>query len=163
MSAAKLDDARRVAFFTPAVKAMLERPGSRNSYSKLEERSVTTRIGPEEAAFINARDSFHLASIGRNGWPYTHYNRGPTGFLQILDSATLGCADLRANRQHISPGKILLFLMDYTSQKRLKIWAEAEVCNDPLIIERLTDGSYGATINRPFLFRVSAFEWNRQQ
>jgi hypothetical protein len=45
----------------------------------------------------------------------------------------------------------------------LKIWAETEISEDPAVIERLSDRSYGATIDRAFLFRVLAFEWNCQQ
>ena len=84
--------------------------------------------------------------------------RGRTGFLRMLNTVTLGFAHFRASRQNISTGKVLLFLMDYASQRRLKIWANAEVSDDPLVAEKLTDTSYGVTINRAFLFRVLAFE-----
>jgi hypothetical protein len=52
--------------------------------------------------------------------------------------------------------------MDYASQRRLKIWAEAEVSDDPSIAEKLADNNYGVTIDRDFLFRVLAFEWHCQ-
>jgi predicted pyridoxine 5'-phosphate oxidase superfamily flavin-nucleotide-binding protein len=152
-----------LAFFTPAVKATLERFGSGNNCGRLKSRSITTQIGREEAAFIAARDSFYVASIGENSWPYTQYRRGAKGFLRPLDSTTLGFADSRVNRQYISPGNVLLFLMDYPSQRRLKIWAETEISEDPAIIEKLSETSYGAEIDRAFLFHVLAFEWNYQQ
>ena len=152
-----------LALFTPALKAMPERLDSRKSSAPLDSRSMTTRIGPEEAAFIAARDSFHLANLSGNSWPFTQYRRGPKGFLRMLDKTTLGFADFRVERQHISTGNVLLFLMDYRSQGRLKIWAETEISEDPAVIDRLTDRSYGATIDRAFLFHVLAFEWNCQQ
>jgi predicted pyridoxine 5'-phosphate oxidase superfamily flavin-nucleotide-binding protein len=46
----------------------------------------------------------------------------------VLDEQTLGFADLRGNKQYISTGnlqhddRVALFLMDYTTQSRLKIW-----------------------------------------
>jgi len=58
-----------LGFFTPAVKATLERFGAGKSSARPEGRSITTQIGPEEAAFFAARDSFYLASIGENSWP----------------------------------------------------------------------------------------------
>jgi len=80
----------------------------------------------------------------------------------MLDRATLGFADSRVNRQYISTGNALLFLMDSPSQRRLKIWAETEISEDPAIIEKLSETSYGAEIDRAFLFHVLAFEWNCQ-
>ena len=155
--------------FTPAVKATQERLGSRHSYARLEGRTLKTTIGPEEAAFIAARDSFYLATVSENGWPYIQYRGGPKGFLRLLDATTLAFADFRGNRQYISTGNVLstgrtcLFLMDYPSQERLKIWAEAEVSDDPAVLGKLAHQNYKATIERAFLFRVLAFDWNCQQ
>lgn len=155
--------------FTPAVKATQERLGSRKNYARLEGRISRTEITADEAAFIAARDSFYLATVGENGWPYIQYRGGPKGFLRVLDATTLGFADFRGNRQYISTGNIAstghtcLFLMDYPAQERLKIWAEAELTEDPAVIARLADPSYGARIERGFLFRVLAFDWNCQQ
>lgn len=155
--------------FTPAVKSTQERLGSRKNYSRLEGRTSRTEITSEEAAFIAARDSFYLASVGENGWPYIQYRGGPKGFLRVLDSHTLGFADFRGNRQYISTGNIAstrrtcLFLMDYPGQERLKIWAEAELTEDPAVITRLADPTYAARVERGFLFHVLAFDWNCQQ
>ena len=155
--------------FTPAVKVVQERLNTRRSYSRLEGRVVRTTIGPEEAEFIAARDSFYLATVGDNGWPYMQYRGGPKGFLRMLDATTLGFADFRGNGQYVSTGNVLsthhafLFLMDYPNRARLKIWAEAEISNDPAAIARVTDPSYKAQIERAFLFHVQAFDWNCQK
>lgn len=152
--------------FTPAVKAVQERLGTRRSYARLEGRAVRTEIGPDEAEFIAARDSFYMATVGENGWPYMQYRGGPTGFLRRLDASTLAFADFRGNGQYVSTGNVLsthhacLFLMDYPNQTRLKIWAEAEISDDPATIAHVTDRTYNAQIERAFLFRVQAFDWN---
>jgi predicted pyridoxine 5'-phosphate oxidase superfamily flavin-nucleotide-binding protein len=123
-------------------------------------------IGPDEAEFIAARDSFYLATVGENGWPYVQYRGGPKGFLRMLDASTLGFADFRGNGQYVSTGNVLsthracLFLMDYPTQTRLKIWAEAEISDEPAVIARVTDPTYNAQIERAFLFHVQAFDWN---
>ena len=155
--------------FTPAVKAVQERLGTRRSYARLEGRAVRTEIGPDEAEFIAARDSFYIATVGENGWPYVQYRGGPKGFLRMLDATTLGFADFRGNGQYVSTGNVVsthracLFLMDYPNRTRLKIWAEAEISDDAATIARVTDPTYHAQIERAFLFRVQAFDWNCQK
>lgn len=155
--------------FTPSVKAVQERLGSRRAYAKLEGREVRTHISPEEAEFIGARDSFYLSTVGENGWPYIQYRGGPKGFLRVLDTQTLAFADFRGNKQYISVGNVLsrqkscLFLMDYPNQERLKIWAEAEISEDPKLIEKLIDPNYSATIERAFILHIQAMDWNCQK
>jgi len=146
--------------YTPAVKPILERFGSRKSHARPEDWAIKTQIAPEQTAFIAARDSFYLASLSENGWPYTQYYRGPKGFLRTLDSRTIGLADFPANRLSTPTGNVLIFLMDYFSQRRVKVWAETEISEDPVMIKRLTDGRYGAAIDRAFLFRILAVDWN---
>ena len=43
---------------------------------------------PPEAreAFIAERDSFYLATVSENGWPYVQHRGGPPGFLRVLDA-----------------------------------------------------------------------------
>ncbi|HEX6012712.1 MAG TPA: pyridoxamine 5'-phosphate oxidase family protein, partial [Geminicoccaceae bacterium] len=93
--------------FTPAVKAAQVREGSRDAYGKLEQGEPHhDRLGPAEAAFLAARDSFYLASVGETGWPYVQHRGGPPGFLKVLDERTIGFADFRGNRQHVSVGNL---------------------------------------------------------
>ena len=49
-------------------------------------------LGPDEAEFIAARDSFYLASVTETGWPYVQHRGGPPGFLHVLDAHTLAFA-----------------------------------------------------------------------
>jgi uncharacterized protein len=149
-----------LAFFTPAVKPMLHRLASSKDYTRTEGGSVKTQIGPKEAAFISGRDSFHLASIGQNSWPFTQYHRGPKGFLRMLDNRTLALGCFRSSRRHISSGAVLLFLIDHASRGRLKIWAETEISEDCALTEKLIGASDGTTIDRAFLFHIRAFEWS---
>ena len=62
------------------------------------------RFTDAEAAFIQARDSFYVATVSETGWPYVQHRGGPVGFLKVLDETTLGFADFRGNRQYISLG-----------------------------------------------------------
>ena len=158
--------------FTKSVKEAQVQYGSRKSYARMEESGDRYVLTENEIFFIESRDSFYMATVGENGWPYVQFRGGPKGFLKILDKTTLGIADFRGNRQYISVGNInsskkaSLFLIDYPSKRRLKIWAEAEVLeiNDyPELLVKLSLPDYTEVIERLIVFRVQAYDWNCQQ
>jgi predicted pyridoxine 5'-phosphate oxidase superfamily flavin-nucleotide-binding protein len=94
--------------FTPAVKAIQERRGSRGAYAKLEERGgFGTVVTPELEQFIASRNSFYLGTASADGRPYIQHKGGPKGFLKVLDERTLAFADYNGNRQYISLGNLL--------------------------------------------------------
>ena len=130
------------------------------------------RLGPQESEFLAERDSFYLASIGETGWPYVQHRGGPKGFLRVIDDRTLAFADFRGNRQFISTGnlatnnRVALIAVDYPRQARLKILGRAEILEGDAArawIERVAVPAYKATIERVFLIRIEAFDWNCPQ
>ena len=160
--------------FTPAVRAVQERLGSAAAYDKflapMAERG--DRLGPEEAAFIAARDGFYQATVSSTGWPYVQFRGGPAGFLKALDERTIAYADFRGNRQYLSSGnlagddRISLILMDYANRRRLKIWGRAKLVDitaDAVLVARLHDPSYRAWPERAVVITVEAFDWNCPQ
>jgi len=155
--------------FTPRVRAFQEALGSREKYARLEGTEYRKKLTAEEIEFISERDSFYLATVGENGWPYMQYRGGTKGFLRVMDEQTLGFADFKGNAQYISLGNVTstgracLFLMDYPNRFRLKIWADAKISEDPQLISQLSMQGYPATGVRAFLFSVHAFDWNCQQ
>ena len=48
-----------------------------------------------------------MATVSETGWPYIQHRGGPTGFVRVLDDATIGFADFRGNRQYISVGNLM--------------------------------------------------------
>ncbi len=159
--------------FTPAIKSLQERYGSRRQYARLEESDPSPgKLGPQEAGFIDERDTFYMASIGSTGWPYVQHRGGPTGFLKVIDESTLAFADFRGNRQYISTGNLMtdnrvaLILMDYPRQTRLKLLGRAELFEGDAAkewIKNVRDPEYNAIIERVYVIRVEAFDWNCQQ
>ncbi|MFN7571449.1 MAG: 2Fe-2S iron-sulfur cluster-binding protein [Betaproteobacteria bacterium] len=160
--------------FTPAVRAMQTRMGSRAAYAGLDDPgALRNTLGPQEAEFIAASDGFFQASVGENGWPYVQHRGGPPGFLKVLDPRTVGYADFRGNVQYISVGNIVadgrvsLILMDYAQQRRLKLWGRARLVepnDDPDgLLDRLEMPSYRARVERAVVIDVEAFDWNCPQ
>jgi predicted pyridoxine 5'-phosphate oxidase superfamily flavin-nucleotide-binding protein len=157
--------------FTPAVKAIQERLGSRKSYARLEEKGGwQDTVTPDLAEFIQNSDSFYLATASADGRPYIQHRGGPKGFLKALDERTLAFADFGGNQQYISFGNLnengqaFLFLMDYVNRHRVKVWGKAEVVeNDPALLEKLVDPNYKSRPERVFLFHVEAWDVNCPQ
>jgi predicted pyridoxine 5'-phosphate oxidase superfamily flavin-nucleotide-binding protein len=127
-------------------------------------------LGADEEFFIGRRDSFYLASVNQDGWPYIQHRGGPRGFLKVLDGHTLGFADFSGNRQLLTTGnvaandRVALFLMDYPRRERLKIIGRAEVipakANPALAAELAPEGIPVRLVERMFLIRVVGFDWN---
>ena len=170
MSDSNFEFASDVAF-TPAVKAIQSRKGSRRGYARMETGgSWQTDITAEIAAFIESRTSAFLATANAAGQPYVQHRGGPAGFLKVLDRKTIGFADFAGNRQYITQGNLVenpkahLFLMDYTYRQRVKIWGEAKVIEgDAQLAERLFPEGYNARVEQVILFTVTAWDANCPQ
>ena len=152
---------------TEAVKQLQERWGSRSTYCRPPGPLTHDQLGPEEVAFIEAQDSFFLASINDNDWPYIQHRGGPPGFLKVLANNQLGFPDFKGNRQYLSFGNILkhprvsLFLIDYPARARLKIFGQAKLVEGANLPEVLRKASETAgDLQRGVIIQVEAFDWN---
>jgi len=157
--------------FTPVVKTIQERFGSRRSYARMEEgRGWNRTVTADLAEFIAERDSLYLGTASADGQPYIQHRGGKRGFLKVLDERTLAFADFVGNRQYISMGNLaendraFIFLMDYPNRRRIKIWGRAEfVEDDSDLLQRLVDGDYDGRPERAFVFHVEAWDVNCPQ
>jgi predicted pyridoxine 5'-phosphate oxidase superfamily flavin-nucleotide-binding protein len=157
--------------FTPAVKAIQARKGSRHAYARMETGAGwQTAITPDLAEFIAAQTSAYLATANAAGQPYIQHRGGPAGFLHVLDDETIAFADFRGNRQFISSGNLAenpqahLFLMDYAQRQRIKIWGNARVVEgDAALMKKLMPADYKARGEQCILFTVTAWDANCSQ
>jgi len=157
--------------FTPAVKAIQTRKGSREAYANVEARGGwRSEIDENLAGFLAETNSFYLATASADGQPYIQHRGGPKGFIKVLDDKTLGFADYGGNRQYLTLSnlegndKAFLFLLDFANRQRIKVWGRARVIeNDPKLMERLVDPGYRARPERAILFTVEAWDTNCAQ
>jgi predicted pyridoxine 5'-phosphate oxidase superfamily flavin-nucleotide-binding protein len=157
--------------FTPTVKAVQTRRGSRRAYARMEEGgSWKTRITPDLAEFIAAQTSIFIATANKEGQPYIQHRGGPPGFLRVLDDQTIGFADFTGNRQYITQGNLAdnpkpqVFLIDHAQRRRVKIWGEARVVEDDTeLTAALMPEGYKARAEQAILFSVSAWDANCSQ
>ena len=176
---------------TPSVAAAQERYGSRTAVERTTSGWDTDGLlGPDETAFLAARDGFYLATVGETGWPYVQYRGGPPGFVHVLTpaeaaplaeddpgrSSVLAWADFRGNRQYVSVGnlgagsRVSLFFMDYPGRRRLKILGTATVIDVRTpdgrvagLLGRLVEPGYRATVERVVAVQVVGYDWNCPQ
>jgi uncharacterized protein len=157
--------------FTPAVKAIQEQNGSRQTYARMERHhGWKTKVTPELAEFVVSLDMFYLGTSNAQGQPYIQYRGGPAGFLKVIDERTLAFADFGGNRQYVTLGnlsenpKAFIFLMDYVNSQRVKLWGTARVIDDdPDLLERLSDGDYPGKVERAIVFTIEAWDINCPQ
>ena len=159
--------------FTPLVKKLQERYGSRRQYERMENSSGSQdRFTPFESEFLAQRDSFYLATTGSTGWPYVQHRGGPKGFLKVIDDHTLAFGDFRGNKQYISTGNLLtddrvaIIMVDYPRQARLKILGRIEILEGEKAegwLGKVRMREEKTPIERVFVVHVEAYDWNCPQ
>src|SRR3954468_10733815 len=138
--------------FSAAVKAEQERLGSR---TKFVDREWATEITDNLRQFLDAIDTFFLATASADGRPYVQHRGGPPGFLKPIGPTTLAFADFAGNRQYITLGHLKetdrahIFTPHFATQQRLKLWGRARVFGGALaLMERLVEPTYKAKPQR---------------
>jgi len=157
--------------FTPAVKAIQARKGSREGYARVEDNGGwRTEIDDKLAGFLADTNSFYLATATADGQPYIQHRGGPKGFIKVLDKTTIAFADYAGNRQYLTQGnlsenpKAHIFIMDYAHRRRVKIWGEARVIDDdPALTQALMPKGYRARPEQVILFKIAAWDTNCPQ
>ena len=157
--------------FSPAVKAIQARKGSREAYAHVEENGGwRTEVDDKLAAFLADTNSFFLATASVDGQPYIQHRGGPKGFIKVLDKTTIAFADYAGNRQYITQGNLSenprahIFIMDYAHRRRVKIWGEARVVDDdPALLDSLMPKGYRARPEQVVIFKIAAWDTNCPQ
>jgi len=157
--------------FTPAVKEVQNRRGSRKLYESQEARGgFRTAITGDLIAFLASIDTAYLATSSADGQPYAQHRGGPKGFIRVINEHTVGFVDFAGNRQYITTGnlaensKAFLFLMDYANRRRIKLWGRARVIQgDAGLIAKLMPDDYGTNPEQVILFEVDAWDVNCPQ
>ncbi len=155
---------------TPSVlAAQAHYYGNRAKVGSAGERDLLT---DEERLFIESRDSFYMATVTENGWPYVQHRGGKRGFLKIINPTTLAFADYKGNRQLLSTGnltvnnRVALFLMDYPRRERLKILGHGRVEDarqKPKLVAELAEPEISHVVERLFFIDIVSFDWNCPQ
>lgn len=122
--------------FTPSVEEMQTRLGSRERMERLADSGRwQAGINDNLAAFLKSRTTVFFGTASADGRPYIQHRGGEAGFIEIIGERTVAFADYPGNEQYISLGNLaendraFLFLIDYETQSRIKLWGRAKVVN----------------------------------
>jgi len=155
--------------FTETVRKVQTEQNSRAGYANMDTgEDYNFVLSNVERDFISQRDSFYMASVSETDWPYVQHRGGPAGFLKVIDENTLGFADYKGNRQYVSTGnfrtndRVSLILMDYPNRRRLKVVGHISQVDeaDWTTLASLEDDHYRARVERGFIIKIAAFDWN---
>ncbi len=158
--------------FSDEAKSLQEKYGSRRGYERMERQSIVDGLTENEVDFISKRDSFYMATIGVNGFPYIQHRGGPKGFVKVIDANTIGFLEFSGNKQFITVGNLAthtnvsLIMMDYPARTRLKIYARAKIIDldtEPELLKLLTLEEYPARPERMIVLHIEAYDWNCPQ
>lgn len=160
--------------FTPAVQAAQARAGSRDVYARMADKVPPPRgLGPAEAAFLGAADSFYLATVSETGWPYVQHRGGPPGFLKVVSPTRVAFADFSGNRQYVSVGnaskddRASMIVVDYLNRRRLKLLGHLSFTGlgdaEASLASAVELPGYRARVERVAVFEAMAFDWNCPQ
>ena len=156
--------------FTPTVKAIQTKRGSRGAYARMEAQGgFRTAIDDRLITMLVQANSAYLGTATADGQPYIQHRGGPRGFIRVVGERTLGFADYSGNRQYVSTGnladnpKAFLFLMDYARKGRIKIRGTARFTQNPAVIAQLMPEDYRAQPEAALLFDIEAWDINCPQ
>jgi uncharacterized protein len=157
--------------FTPTVKAIQTKKGSREAYARVEQNGGwRTEIDERLAGQLAETNSFYMATATKDGQPYIQHRGGPKGFVKVLDKHTIAFADYAGNQQYLTQGNLSenpqahIFIMDYAHRRRVKIWGEARIVgDDPALLESLMPRGYRARPEQVILFKIAAWDTNCPQ
>jgi predicted pyridoxine 5'-phosphate oxidase superfamily flavin-nucleotide-binding protein len=156
--------------FPPRVREEQRRRGSRETYEARErKRPWPDEVRTDLEAFLATLDTAFLGTVSRDGRPYIQHRGGPKGFIKVIDRKTLAFADFAGNRQYITLANLAdndnayLFLLDFATRQRVKIWGRARVVeDDPELLARLVDTDYRGRPERAIVFTIEAWDTNCQ-
>jgi predicted pyridoxine 5'-phosphate oxidase superfamily flavin-nucleotide-binding protein len=151
--------------FGPGARRRQEARGSDHQYAAAREQPPPDQLGSGEIDFLTRRDSFYLASVGANGWPYVQHRGGPAGFIHVIGPARLAWAERSGNRQFVTAGnldgddRVSIIAVDYPQRQRLKLFGHARLVSDPTG-EQLAELGIEGRMEGLVIVDVVAFDWN---
>ena len=151
--------------FSPAVRRHQQRRGSLDQYEAMLAARPPMGLGAAEIEFLQARDSFYLASVGADGWPYVQHRGGPAGFVRVVDDTHLAWIERPGNRQFVSAGnldgddRVSIIAVDYPSRQRLKLYGRATFDPTPTT-EVLRTLGFEGRLEGLVTVEVVAVDWN---
>jgi len=142
--------------FHDGSRSLQDRFDTRALADRIDGLLVSSTISESDAAFIEARDMFFLASADADGRPTCSYKGGEPGFVRVLDDRTVAFPCYDGNGMYLSMGNVLvnpsvgMLFLDLERGNRMRLDGEASIdLDDPLL---------GQYVEKSRLVRVECLE-----
>ena len=122
-----------IEMFHDGSRQLQDRFDSRRLADRIEAKLVSDTIGPDDRAFIEARDMFFLATADEEGRPNCSYKGGDSGFVRVIDDRTIAFPNYDGNGMYLSMGNVLknpnvgLLFIDFEGRNRLRLNGVASI------------------------------------
>jgi uncharacterized protein len=123
-------------FYSEAQRAMQAAQGQTRLADTVHAAIVWQAVEGPNAAFIESRDFFFLASVDAAGRPTVSYKGGPVGVVAVLDPTTLAFPVYDGNGMYLSAGnaaqtgQVGLLFIDMETPNRVRVQGRATVLAD---------------------------------
>ena len=121
-------------------RALQDRFDSRRLADRLEATTVFDVVRGRNKRFIESRDMFFIATVDSSGRPTVSYKGGASGFVRVVDDATLAFPSYDGNGMFLSTGNIAgqgtigMLFIDFETPQRLRLQGTASIdLDDPLL------------------------------
>jgi uncharacterized protein len=123
-------------------RALQDQFDTRRIADRIEGLLVHETFDENDAAFIESRDMFFLATVDAEGRPNCSYKGGDPGFVRVVDERTLAFPCYNGNGMFVSMGNVqatkhvgMLFI-DFEDPSRIRVNGDASIHHeDPLLAE----------------------------
>lgn len=127
--------------FHDGARELQDRFDTRRLADRIEDLLVHDRITSEDAAFIQERDLFFLATADAMGRPNCSYKGGDPGFVRVVDERTLAFPSYNGNGMYLSAGNVLqnpdvgLLFIDFEHGSRMRVNGVANIAEDDELLD----------------------------
>lgn len=139
-------------------RALQDRFDTRRIADRIEELLVHDTFSEDDAAFIETRDCFWLATADAHGRPNCSYKGGDPGFVRVVDESTLAFPCYDGNGMFLSMGNLgqnphvgMLF-MDLEEAHRMRVNGEARISKDDELLAEFPEALFMVRVRAREIF-----------
>lgn len=124
------------SMFHDGSRELQDRFDTRRLANRIEDLLVHDTITSGDAAFIEDRDMFFLATADEEGRPNCSYKGGARGFVRVVDERTLAFPSYNGNGMYLSAGNVLrnpnvgMLFIDFENADRMRVNGVARIQAD---------------------------------
>ena len=136
------------SMFHQGSRDLQDRFDTRRLADRIESLLVQDHLNRDDAAFIESRDMFFLATADEEGRPNCSYKGGDSGFVRALDPTTIAFPSYNGNGMYLSAGNLLrnphvgLLFIDFEHRSRMRLNGVARIEKDDALLATYPEAEF---------------------